>query len=880
MNDYVYILDNSEMIFLIIRQMSSGILEEIASQFRVKTKKSIEFPNIKKKVILVFDFWNISDTLNSENQNDVEKIINEYKPKSIVIKHCLIKENFNLYKGKDTLKLEGLYLTDELYSMSPNLGSLFNNIRAKKLMLKKIKINSKKQLNNFFDFIKMIKCEELILDDIFIELILKEKEDDDKYNELTQYFSYKDGKIIIKNDDTKEEFSGNIKSLKLIDSPLFSLPDENEIFKNISKYKNISLDIDENSLLNPEFITKFKIKNGLSDICYDLDSFKIYQDEEEDYIFCMNYLFEIILNNNNNYRKIKFKNFDITKAEYVIGYNNIKIKEENWILNKEEKKKKNKFEEFDEKIKGKIKNIKLKNIKELIFDNCTNYFIELILSMTKYDLDLLKIKKCAKGYLNINSNSLTNISHLYLFDTPITFYKAKNSSEEYQESEKAEEEKTEEDKNEEIKIIEDRLTLKIVSLEHYCQVNNLNFFFSLVNLRDLIKNSSRKYICFEMNALPLLMLSIIEEQYPSNDKDAIREIKPYYPNQKMGDDTKLPDDKENKNERPEIKEKNEDRINWANKMNENELSTLKNKKIILKKNNIRNKLENFHFFIEELGDVGLEKEDKNKGKVYDFGKDIAYLDIDYQSFFKQIGIKEITLENCLFTNYINEIFKSKTVLNKLPNIIKDTFDNFIDADKNKKYIMDMKTLKEIVMKNNCIEDFAIIMKICSQMEELANQKDKMCEILNIEKVNGIVKFFKKLREMFEYIKKKRIKIIINNIIELKEFCCLRILSSEEIQYKMAKNKKKEKKKKDGKEIEEDEEKVPTLVNLKYNEIKKYFVKENNEEEIKPTYTIFNYYYLSPKDEEYIDQQKKKSNKIGSEAEIEINSEDPGEIIFV
>jgi hypothetical protein len=42
-----------------------------------------------------------------------------------------------------------------------------------------------------------------------------------------------------------------------------------------------------------------------------------------------------------------------------------------------------------------------------------------------------------------------------------------------------------------------------------------------------------------MNALPLLMLSIIEEQYPSNDKDAIREIKPYYPNQKRGDDTKL-----------------------------------------------------------------------------------------------------------------------------------------------------------------------------------------------------------------------------------------------------------------------------------------------------------------------------------------------------
>ena len=71
--------------------------------------------------------------------------------------------------------------------MSPYLSNIFQFLKTKKLFLKKIKINSKNQLNDFFKFIKNTECEELELDDIFIELLIKEEEDDD---ELKQYFSY------------------------------------------------------------------------------------------------------------------------------------------------------------------------------------------------------------------------------------------------------------------------------------------------------------------------------------------------------------------------------------------------------------------------------------------------------------------------------------------------------------------------------------------------------------------------------------------------------------------------------------------------------------------------------------------------------------------
>ena len=116
-------------------------------------------------------------------------------------------------------------------------------------------------MNDFFKFIIKKECEELELDDIFIELSIKEKEDDD---ELKQYFSYENGKIILINDGKKEDLK--LKNLKLIDCPLFALPESNvnplgKFFENNKLNKDVSIDIDENSLLNPGIITKLKIND-------------------------------------------------------------------------------------------------------------------------------------------------------------------------------------------------------------------------------------------------------------------------------------------------------------------------------------------------------------------------------------------------------------------------------------------------------------------------------------------------------------------------------------------------------------------------------------------------------------------------------------------
>ena len=142
----------------------------------------------------------------------------------------------------------------------------------------------------------------------------------------------------------------------MIDCPLFALSDDT--FKNINNKKEISIEIDENSLLNPDYITNFKVSEGCSYICFDLDSYKINEDEEnkeKDYINCLENIFNIIIDNENNikFKKIKFKNFDITKFEYVTGENYINFDENSniWVLNEEENNKKKQFENFDTKFR-------------------------------------------------------------------------------------------------------------------------------------------------------------------------------------------------------------------------------------------------------------------------------------------------------------------------------------------------------------------------------------------------------------------------------------------------------------------------------------------------------------------------------------------------
>ena len=656
--------------------------------------------------------------------------------------------------------------------MSPYLSNIFQFLKTKKLFLKKIKINSKNQLNDFFKFIKKTECEELELDDIFIELLIKEKEDDD---ELKQYFSYEKGKIILINDDKEEDLelknlklkNFELKNLKLIDCPLFALPESKinplgKFFENNELKKDVSIDIDENSLLNPGIITKLKIKDGLLDICFDLDSYKINLDKDKDYLENLEYIFNIVADNSNKYRKIKFKNIDITKLEYITDNNITKIEEDKWILNDDEKYKKNKYENNDRKIKNIIKNKYLENISELIFDNCTNYFIQLILSMigSKTNINLLKIKKCAKEYFNFYSLYNFNIKDLYLFDTPIIG--------------------DSKDSKDNTTLNNETLTIKIVSLNHYCQENNLDFYLVMENIKKLIDLTKAKNICFEMNALPWLMTYLMtSKQYKDNIKiNEIKEIPMYF------------------NQSDNFK-----RINWT--VNSDKFDDLKNKNIILRRNNIRNKLENYYYLKEVV--ESFIHQDKNKKEPSDYGRDIAYFDEDYKSFFIYNGVTSMTIENSLFTNYKNEL-KSDDAINKIEKKSNQTITNFIS--KNIKYKIDIKTLKQVLLKNNNIDDFSHLMK----------------KLINNESIENIKKNLKELID-------NKIRFIINDNIEFKEFyfltCCY---------YQKDSN---------AKELEE--------------KLQKYFIQEKNEEsDNKYAYTIFNYYYSNEEERKLFNEVKVKT----------------------
>ena len=140
----------------------------------VITDSNIDTENIKiedsNNLTLIFDLQNLSKELIPDKVNN---IIHKYKPVNIIIKNSRIEEISSLYSDDKDLKLNELFISDELYSMSGNLDDLFPKFKAKKLTLKKFKINSKLQLEKFLNFINNVDCTELTLDDIFIELLIK-----------------------------------------------------------------------------------------------------------------------------------------------------------------------------------------------------------------------------------------------------------------------------------------------------------------------------------------------------------------------------------------------------------------------------------------------------------------------------------------------------------------------------------------------------------------------------------------------------------------------------------------------------------------------------------------------------------------------------------
>ena len=324
----IIVTKNKDNIFMIVQQLSfnkdniKSILEDIKKEKDNNKMVSIiiDINNLSKPINAkaIINIINIIESIKNTRNKDSK--VTEDQNIRIFFKNCIFESENQIYIDKEILNLKLLYISDELYSMTNKLQKLFLPFKPKELILKKMKINSKIQLEDFLKFINDSSCQELTLEDIFIELIVQNNKDD-KYNELNKYFYYEKGEIKIRNIN---EEKGKIKKLKMIDCPLFAI--KKDTFKNINTYKDILIDIDENSLLNPSFITKFKINEGFSYICFDLDSYKLKEDKEKDYIDYLEDLFNIIINDNYNMKRINFKNFDITKYEYITGENLLGIK--------------------------------------------------------------------------------------------------------------------------------------------------------------------------------------------------------------------------------------------------------------------------------------------------------------------------------------------------------------------------------------------------------------------------------------------------------------------------------------------------------------------------------------------------------------------------
>ena len=211
MNSTYLQINIGENIFLIVKKLNNFSEEE----FQEYLKNGNDM--INKKIHIIFDIDDLNEKIDSQKAEIVIEILKQFEDdkrenliKSIYFKNCLIEtpnnakeDNRLLYFQDEKLFINKLFISDDLYNISSYLNFLFQSFYAKELILKKIKINSKLQLNNFFEFITRENennyPENLLLEDISVELIIKENENDDKYNELNQYFYYSKGKILIKN---------------------------------------------------------------------------------------------------------------------------------------------------------------------------------------------------------------------------------------------------------------------------------------------------------------------------------------------------------------------------------------------------------------------------------------------------------------------------------------------------------------------------------------------------------------------------------------------------------------------------------------------------------------------------------------------------------
>ena len=217
-------IDNDEQNLKIVFRMNEELNSKTAKNMNEINEKNLEE---YKEITLIFDFQSLSQNLNIDNLSQLIK--NLWDPierlnkettnikLSLIIRNCLIEEIKPI--DIDNLKLNKLEISDELYSISNNLDILFPDLEVNELVLKKFKFNSKLQLSNFCKFITRVDCKKLLLDDIFVELIIKRSEDDKEYKDLDIYFTFIDSFIHFDNTFTE------IDTLILRDCPLFAIID-------------------------------------------------------------------------------------------------------------------------------------------------------------------------------------------------------------------------------------------------------------------------------------------------------------------------------------------------------------------------------------------------------------------------------------------------------------------------------------------------------------------------------------------------------------------------------------------------------------------------------------------------------------------------------
>ena len=866
----------------------------------INSKKEIKAYNIKafKEIKLIIDFQCLSKELSLDKLkiiiNDLYTIIIKEKNNiklSLVIENTLIKTFSKLNDGM--LILNELIIGDELYNISPNLNIIFPEITVNKLTLKKFKINSRLQLSNFCDFIIKTECKELTLEDIFIELIIKKDENDIEYNEINNYFKYNKGIITLNDEYT------SIKSLTLRDCPLFVITEN--MFTIIKELEPKIIDIDENSIINPSIITKFKINKNEFDICFDLDSYKIGKEEdennekEEGYLSYLEYIFNIIIGFSYNdkikenvneedeedneddenignidreyFYKLKFKNFDMTKYEYITNdYANI-IKEENWILNNEEKKRKEKWEKFEEKLK-KFNFKNLLNVKMLVFENCSNFFIQWILYFIKgneistirksynNDLELLKLKKCGKDYIDLKNILKMKINKLILFDTPLIIDHFNEDNKRHLDN-----------INNNLGSIQ-YLTIIINTLDFYNKEFKLNIYKTMEIIVELIQCSKyNKNISFGMKALSMIMTFLVYKEYYSK--------KEIYNN-------------------PNIEEKGEDiltneeieKINKENKIDNNnnnlttvcsqfyfcckkyrdyiinksfKLNSLEDSKITIINTLIKNQSENFDCLNYLLLKYNRQDKRNRELKKIDFGLNLINVDKDYKTFFSINCINTVILKNVELSHSINSLIskeEGETIINlisyneKEKDIIKK---NNYPIPIIPNYKMDIKTLNGILFKNHLFEDIGSVFKYFMMkidQPERNNEKEKEVKREEADKKTILMEYFNNYIKKFKYIQENitEFTFVIYDRKELKELNC--ILGLAKVIYDK-KNWIKEKLIAHGKlkEVELPNKKIIE------KEIGPYFLKDKNEEE-EDVYSEFNYYFSN-----YVEQKMLNNKKI-------------------